>query len=262
MVQVTLRFYEELSDFLPTEKKKQDFSVAFPLARSVKDLIESLGVPHVEVDLILVNGKTKTFDYLVADGDRISVYPIFERLDITSATKLRPEPLRRSRFIIDVHLKTLAKRLRLLGFDSLYDQKFDDIELARISENQRRILLTRDRQLLMRKNVSRGLFIRNTKPALQLIEVAERLDLTAQLKPFTRCTECNGEIHPVSLDSVVDLLPRGVQSWCREFHRCGNCGKVYWKGSHYVTLTNYVESFLHGNAAKSVESARGVSAPG
>ena len=117
MYRVTIRFYEELNDFLEPSRRKSDIEIVFPERRSVKDLIESFGVPHVEVDLILVNGESVDFSRIVADGDRISVYPVFETLDIGPVTRLRPDPLREPRFVLDVHLRKLARRLRLLGFD-------------------------------------------------------------------------------------------------------------------------------------------------
>ncbi|HON80431.1 MAG TPA: Mut7-C RNAse domain-containing protein, partial [Spirochaetota bacterium] len=147
MYRVTIRFYEELNDFLPRQDRKRDIEVSFNGRRSIKDFIESMGVPHVEVDLILVHGISVDFNYLIQDGDRISVYPVFERLSIEGVTRLRPAPLRLTRFVLDVHLRKLARRLRLLGFDTDYDEHRDDPELAELSAKENRILLTRDRGL-------------------------------------------------------------------------------------------------------------------
>lgn len=250
MYTVTLRFYEELNDFLPEIMKKRDFEYSFRGRRSVKDLIESLGVPHVEVDLILVNGEPVGFDYILGDGDRASVYPVFERLCLEGVTRLRPAPLRDPRFVADVHLRKLARRLRLLGFDVDFREGCDDPELAAISFHEGRILLTRDRQLLMRRKVERGLIIRSTDSDEQVREVLGRLNLHARCAPFTRCVECNAVIHPLEyggteFETEMEAIPEGVRAWCREFYRCEGCRKIYWKGSHYHRLTAIVDSFLH-----------------
>ncbi|MBP7738436.1 MAG: Mut7-C ubiquitin/RNAse domain-containing protein [Spirochaetes bacterium] len=248
MYRVTIRFYEELNDFIPPVSRKKDIEFEFKGRRSVKDLIESFGVPHVEVDLILVNGESVTFSRIVEDGDRISVYPVFERLDIGNVTRLRPDPLRDPRFVLDVHLRKLARRLRLMGFDVDYHPDRDDDALAGIADRDGRILLSRDRQLMMRKIVSRGLYVRNTDPELQIVEVLERLDLRRLCRPFTRCIECNGLIGPLDPGpaGVMELIPPGVRSWCREYYRCGGCGKIYWKGSHFEKLMKRVEAINNG----------------
>lgn len=250
MFRVTIRFYEELNDFLPPVRRKRDVEFEFSGRRSVKDLIESLGVPHVEVDLILVNGESVGFGRIVADGDRISVYPVFESLDIRPVTRLRPDPLRDPRFVLDVHLRKLARHLRLLGFDVDWLPDRDDGELADIAEREGRILLSRDLQLMMRKKVSRGLYVRNTDPSKQVTEVLERLQLFGLCRPFTRCVECNGLMRPLDIAApgfdAASAIPPGVLAWCREYYRCGECGRIYWKGSHYDKLKKRVEGILNG----------------
>lgn len=241
MYTITIRYYEELNDFLPYDMRKMDIHFSFTGRRSIKDLIESMGVPHVEVDLILVNGISVDFTYIIADGDRISVYPVFESLDISGITKLRPSPLRDTKFVLDVHLGKLARTMRLLGFDTDYRNERDDDLLAEISCKENRILLTCDRQLLMRRNISRGLIVRSRKPEEQITEVIKRLQLAGLIAPFTRCIECNGVVSGVQNlyiepASVTASIPPGVLEWCKEFFRCNSCGKIYWKGSHYDKL--------------------------
>jgi len=243
---VTIRFYEELNDFLKKYPRKQDLTFRFGGRRSVKDLIESFGVPHVEVDLILVNGESVGFDYIVRDGDRISVYPVFERLDIRRTSLLRENPLRTTRFVLDVHLGKLARHLRLLGFDTDYERFRDDPELAALSAREHRVLLTRDRRLLMRQIVQWGLILRSDQPLTQVEEVLNRLDLWEDIRPFTRCLACNGEIRPVPADGSLsarmkDRIPPKVLAWCRDFYCCSACGRVYWQGSHYDNLMRRVE---------------------
>lgn len=246
MYNITIRYYEELNDFLPQDQRKKDISFSFAGRRSVKDLIESMGVPHVEVDMILVNGLSVDFAYIINDGDRISVYPVFESMDISGVTRLRPSPLRETKFVLDVHLRKLARRMRLLGFDVDYEEHRDDNLLAEISGRENRILLTCDRQLLMRKIVSRGIIIRSRNPEEQIIEVIKRLQLQSQISPFTRCIECNGLLADIitgstEFESLKNRIPTGVMEWCSEYYRCPSCGRIYWRGSHYDKLKERVE---------------------
>lgn len=246
MYTVRLRFYEELNYFLPDEHKKKEFQLSFDVPRSVKDLIESIGVPHVEVDLILVNGRSVPFEYTVMNGDRISIFPEFETLDIGGVTHLRPVPLRRPRFVLDVHLKSLAHKLRLLGLDTDYKTHREDSALAEISNREKRTLLTRDKQLLMRKVVTRGLYIRNTDPVKQVHELFDRMALIEFIDPFSRCLDCNGKIETIERsaenhDAIEAIVPAGVLAWCSQFYRCKLCKKIYWKGSHFSKMNDFVE---------------------
>ena len=200
--QINIRFYEELNDFLKANQRKIEFSYPLKQAGSIKDLIESIGVPHTEVDLIIVNGESVDFNYQVQNGDHISVYPVFESLDISPLKHCQPEPLRKPRFVLDVHLGKLAAYLRMLGFDTLYRNDYDDPELARISIDEHRILLSCDRQLLMRKHISHAYFVRNRKPQQQLLEILSRFELYNNLKPFTRCLHCNEKIHAVKKQAM------------------------------------------------------------
>ena len=239
---VQIRFYEELNDFLPPEQRKVSFEHSFKPPGSIKDLIEALGVPHTEIDLILVNGHSVDFNYPVQDGDRISVYPVFESLDITPPTRLRPAPLRITRFVLDTHLGRLAAYLRLFGFDTLYRNDYDDPTLADISATEHRILLTRDKRLLMRRQITHGHYVRATQPRKQLLEVLTRFDLHKTQRPFTRCMHCNGEIRPVAKDEIeTRLLPR-TKTWYKEFWQCSQCNKIYWKGSHYQRLQQLIRA--------------------
>ena len=242
---VSFRFYEELNDFLPPHRRKRDFTIPFRPQNSIKDMIESVGVPHTEVDLILVNGRSVDFAYLVQPGDRISVYPEFEALDIANVTRLRPQPLRRTRFVLDTHLGKLARYLRLLGFDTLYSNTCQDAELAGIaSSGAKRILLTRDHGVLKRKEVTHGYFVRNDKPDLQVREVLARFDLYRTVRPFTRCTQCNGLIQPIAKREILGRLPRGVAEGFDRFSACSSCQRVYWQGSHYDHMRRIIDDLL------------------
>lgn len=240
MRQALFRFYAELQDFLPCERRGTAFIHRFWGRPTVKDLIESLGVPHTEVDLILVNGVSVDFSHRVEDGDRVSVYPVFELLDITPQLRVRPEPLREPRFILDTHLGRLAKYLRLAGFDTLYDNRSDDATLAEIAARERRILLTRDRGLLKRGAVTRGYCVRADNPREQLVEVLRRFDLCGKLQPFRRCLCCNGILESVPKSAVQERLPAQVKENFDEFRLCRDCGRVYWKGSHYDHMAGFI----------------------
>ena len=240
--QAWFRFYEELNDFLPVSRRKRRFPYAVTRRASIKDTIEALGVPHTEVEVILVNGESVDFSYIVNDGDDISVYPMFESLDIRPLLKLRPQPLRQPRFVLDTHLGRLARYLRLLGFDCLYRNDFHDDELARISDEQQRTLLTRDRILLQRRIVTRGYFIRATRPLEQAVEVLRRFDLSGEIRPLGRCLRCNGPLEDVQKDKIEARLEPGTRRYYRQFRICPDCGQIYWQGSHFDKMTRLIHA--------------------
>jgi uncharacterized protein len=239
--QATFRFYAELNDFLPSARRMVDFVHPFEGRVSVKDMIESLGVPHTEVDLILANSRSVDFSYLVADGDRISVYPVFESLDISPVLQVRPQPLRQTRFVLDQHLGRLAAYLRLLGFDTLYRNDYGDAELAQVAGQEERILLTRDRGLLKRSQVTRGYCVRSLVAEEQAFEVIRRFELAGAIRPFARCVHCNGLLRPVAKEEVQDRLLPHTRERYDEFRACEGCGQVYWQGSHHRWLGPFVE---------------------
>ncbi len=239
--QCSLRFYEELNDFLPLERRKVRFGHEFQRRASIKDLIEALGVPHTEIELILVNDRSVDFSYRVRDGDRISVYPMFEALDIAPLVRVRPQPLRVSRFILDVHLGKLARYLRLLGFDTLYRNDYEDAELARLASEQHRILLTRDRDLLKRAVVTHGCYVRAIDPRRQVEEVLDRLDLYRAIRPVLRCPRCNGLLAGVPKQRVWERLPLHTRHCVEVFWECGECQQVYWEGSHMPRIRQFIQ---------------------
>jgi len=185
MPTVVLRFYAELNDFLPPEKQRGS-TYLFETEVSVGEVLKDLGVPHTQVDLILVNGRSVDFSYVVRDGDRVSFYPVFEALNIAPLVRLRRHPLRQVRFVLDTHLGELARYLRLLGFDSLYRSDYAEEELVRISVAERRILLTRNADLLRHKELTHAYWVQATDPKRQLCEVIERFDLSVGVTPLTR----------------------------------------------------------------------------
>lgn len=244
MATAIIRFYEELNDFLPTDEKKRQFSARFHAGDTVKALIESLGVPHTEVDLILLNGRSVSFEHKLRPGDRISVYPVFESMEIGAVTKVRPSPLRRTRFVLDVHLGRLAKLLRMLGFDTLYSNSYDDSGLSRISRDQRRIILTRDRELLKRSMITHGYCLRSDQPMEQLLEVLKRFDLSEKVKPFSRCLRCNSVLQAIDADQAAPAVPEYVARTYHHYKCCPECGRIYWQGSHWEHMKRVLETSL------------------
>jgi len=235
-----VRFYAELNDHLPPEWRYRTLRKSFLVPGSVKDTIESFGVPHTEVELIVVNGVSVDFSYQVHDGDRVAVYPVFESLDVRGELRVRPAVLRDLKFVLDVHLGRLAGYLRMLGFDAWYDNRFEDVELARISSEQERVLLTRDRGLLKYAAVTRGYWLRETDSRRQLAEVLARFDLAASARPFTRCMACNGALQEVSKEEVRHLLPARAAHAHERFRQCPQCRRVYWAGSHYRRMRQWI----------------------
>jgi uncharacterized protein len=240
----TFRFYGPLNDFLLKQQRQK--SVDWPVGPSanVKDVIESLGVPHPEIGLLLVNGQSVDFTYRLQQDDWCSVYPHFYHLDLSTLALLPSVPPQPFQFVLDTHLGKLASYLRLLGFDTLYRNTFTDEELALLSNQENRILLTRDRGLLMRRMVQYGHFVRSTDPVRQLQELLERYPLAEHIAPFSRCLVCNGPLIPVEKEAVVDQLPPHVQAHQRSFLQCTHCGKAFWEGTHYQRMHAFVQTIL------------------
>lgn len=238
------RFYEELNDFLPEKRRKVYFNYEFKGNPSIKDAIESLGVPHVEIDLILVNGKSVNFSYRLKEGDYVSVYPVFESLDISSLVKLRTKPLREIKFIPDVHLGKLAKYLRLCGLDALFNNSYSDPEIVDLAVNEKRIIITRDREMLKNKLVTHGYWIRSQDPVEQLKEVITRFDLINKISVFTRCMRCNTILEDVEKEDIEKRLKPRTRKFFTTFKHCPGCNRIYWNGSHYESMKRFVEEII------------------
>ena len=253
MVTATFRFYEELNDFLAPDRRKQAFSVPCAQAATTKHMIEALGVPHTEVELILVNGESADFSRLLQDGDRVAVYPRFEAMDVTPLLRVRDYPLRETRFVADAHLGGLAHMLRMLGFDTLYDNHFDDDAIVAIAEQDDRIVLTRDREMLKRRAVTHGCYVHALKSEAQLREIVERLDLARSARPFTLCLHCNAPLRTVDKASVLDRLPPKVREHYERFSTCDACGRVYWEGSHWRNMRRLLDGLLPSQLASGTD---------
>ena len=237
-----LRFYEELNDFLDPGKKKKTFLYRFSEKPTIKHVIENLGVPHTEVELILANGVSVGFDYHLKNGDQISAYPVFETLDVSPIIRLREKPLRNIKFILDVHLGKLSKILRMLGFDTLYENDYENTTIINISKTEKRVILTRGRSILKNKSVTHAYCLRSEQPSKQAIEVLQRFELFRQINPFHRCIICNGIIESTDKESALTVIPPKTAKYYHEFYKCSDCGKIYWKGSHYSNMKKRIES--------------------
>ena len=241
---IALRLYAELNDHLPPERRQRDLELALTGGETVEEVVAALGVPAGEVDLVLVDGRSVGLAHRLRGGERVSLFPVFEAFDITPVPGVRARPLRRTRFVLDAHLGRLAAYLRLLGFDTLYRNDFDDPELVEVSRRERRVLLSRDRALLARRAVTHAYRVRETAPRQQLAEVVERLDLVRSAAPFTRCLVCNGRLRPVAPEAVRDRLPPRVRRDQRQLWLCPGCDRVLWRGSHYRRMRRWVEELL------------------
>lgn len=235
----------ELRFLLKRELRTGIFDYAFTGPQSAKHLVESLGIPHTEISFIRVNGEIRSLDHPVQDGDSIQVFS-------KSANKVHfdrnpGEP----RFVLDGHLGRLAAYLRMLGLDCLYRNNYTDPELVQISVNEGRILLTRDRRLLMHKTIQHGCLLRSLDPGVQLTEIIQRFGLKHWIKPFQRCLLCNHELQPVDKEDVLDRLQPLTIRYFDEFHLCPGCNQVYWKGSHYEKMLKLV--FMAGSFADEME---------
>ncbi len=243
MHSATFRFYEELNDFLPDDLKKRDIQYAFERSPAIKDPIEAMGVPHTEVELIIVNGNSVGFGYRLKDSDRVAVYPVFESMDIAPLVRVREKPLRKLCFICDVHLGKLARIMRIAGLDTLYRNDYTDAQIVDIAEKNKRIVLTRDRRLLHHRVIEHGYWIRSQDTDEQMREVLKRFDLSVDISKLTRCPACNGLLVPVAKEDILDQLEPLTIRYYDIFYRCEKCEQIYWKGSHFEHLRQRIQEW-------------------
>src|SRR6476660_6582761 len=230
MSKSSFRFHESLNDFLLPSKRNSWIVYVFNDAPAIKHAIESIGIPHPEVDLIIVNGAPVDFRYQLLDKDEVEVYPVFSASGFSETWSLINSHFFYEKFILDVHLGKLARILRLFGFDTYYKNDYDDRAIVQIAEAENRIVLTRDVNLLKHKSVTIGYWLRSQFAEEQLREVIRRFKLKAKFKPFERCVECNGKIIKVEKNAVLDrLLPKTILYY-NDFFQCTCCKRIYWRG--------------------------------
>jgi uncharacterized protein len=242
MSQAIFRFYGDLDCFLASEQKKG--AIVYDLGQepdakvAVKHAVESLGVPHTEVDQIRANGRVVGFDYGLTDDDVVDVYTWMPKPD---RVNLRPPLPRPVRFVLDTHLGRLAVYLRLLGFDALYRNDYSDAILAELSHQEKRVLLTRDRGLLKRRIVEFGCCVRESDPKQQLISLLYRYRLATEIEPWRRCLRCNELLEPVAKAEILEQLEPKTERYFNDFRRCGGCRQIYWPGSHYDRMQEFID---------------------
>jgi len=229
MAKGTFRFYEELNDFLPEHRQKIDFEAKFKGRKSIKDIIEECGIPPTQVDLVLINGKSVDFNTIFQDGDRVSVYPVFESLNIQNVTQLRRLPLRRIQFIADIHLKDIVKPMRLLGFDIDFNGSYTTQDIIGKSIRERRIILTKRKELLKSKSITHGMLIRPGTAVEQVKHIIDDLDINDRIKPFSRCLRCNNPLGNRQTKQIMDRLLPGTKSIFEKYLLCISCGKQDWR---------------------------------
>ncbi|MEI6068076.1 MAG: Mut7-C RNAse domain-containing protein [Methylococcaceae bacterium] len=238
------RFYAELNDFLSPLQRKRTNLYRFSGHPGIKDPIEVFGVPHTEVELIIIKGEAVGFDYQLQADDRVAVYPAFISLDTTPLLKLREKIVPIPRFVLDVNLGKLAKLMRLLGFDCLYRNDFQEKEVVNIAVTEHRIMLTRDLRLLYAKQINYGYWVRAVNVESQIIEVLNRYDLRNSINAFVRCLVCNGELAPVAKADILDRLEPKTRLYYEVFHYCVDCRRIYWEGSHTKDMRRRLAGYL------------------
>jgi len=245
---VRLTFHGGLPFFL--NRKSADVERCLTERTSVKDIIEACGVPHTEVDLILVNDQPVDFNRVLESESSIEVFPI-EPETVTNFPENRLQVLKIAKFVADGHLGKLVRDLRLLGIDVSYDRQADDPALVRVASEQERALLTRDRRLLMHAEVRHGYYLRSQIPLEQTVEVLQRFNLAPDLAPFTRCLLCNALLEPAEKAKIIGQLEPLTRIYYDQFRRCPQCGQVYWSGSHFEKLQARIETIRSLMASKS-----------
>lgn len=236
---VRLRFHGDLNVFLGSKAGDAVVERWLTEKTSIKDIIESCGVPHPEVDLIRVDENAVGFDYTLINEARVEVFPV-ENPGTRYAEK-RLQTVGIMRFVADGHLGGLTRNLRLLGFDVAYRQNADDLELLEVMSRENRALLTRDRRLLMHGIVQHGYWPRSQNADEQTIEVVHRFDLLELIAPFTRCLRCNAPLEEASKADIIDKLEPLTKIHYDQFRRCPDCKQIYWAGSHFPKLQKRID---------------------
>jgi len=235
------RFHEGIKELLRPGNREGKFFCPVSRRASVKDVIESLGVPHTEAGRITAEGREVDFSYLPRAGDELDVHGVTPPLDVTSPCALRPTPLQKISFVVDVNVGKLARLLRLLGLDAAYDHLWRDTKIADVAASQGRIALSRDRSLLKRKKVEFGRLVRAGHPKDQLLEVLDFFGIRGPFKTFSRCLHCNLALAPVDKAEILHRLEPLTKKYFNVFHICPGCRRVYWPGSHHEKMIEWLE---------------------
>lgn len=251
MQDIELTFLGELNDFLGSDKDETTHRFALRRRTSVKDLIEALGPPHPEVGRIETGGVCVGFGYIPVAGDRLRVAPLARPVDLQNGDRLHTLPLPEARFVVDVNVGRLARKLRLLGFDAAYHHSWEDGSIAEMADREGRIVLTKDIALLKRRVIVWGRYLRAEDPTQQLLEVLSVFGLEGPFATLTRCLDCNAELEAVDKERIIHLLEPKTKKYYHDFSRCPVCGKIYWAGSHQERIMQWLcENGLDRNDSK------------
>jgi uncharacterized protein len=239
-IEVIIRFYEELNRLLSPYLQKKDFTFQIESKTSIQQLLDKLNIPLSIIDLILVNGVSAGLKCQLNDGDRISIYPVFETFNIAPLSLLHVKPLRRLRFICDDHLGKLAKYMRALGFDVLYNNNFQNHQVIDTSIEQKRIILTKDKLLIKNHRITRAYLVKESDSRKQLSEIVLYFDLFGCIDPLSRCLRCNNCVQPATKESIKNYVPASILNMHDCFKQCDSCKRIYWMGSHYDSMMNWI----------------------
>lgn len=236
-----LYFHHDLQELLKKNKAGQRVKYALTRRASLKDIIESLGIPHTEVAQIFLKIQELDFCFIPVGGEEIDVFAFSDERSAFSSTLLRPQPTRPLKFMVDVNVQKIARNLRLIGIDTTMVPDLRLVEIGEVAAIQHRILITRNRELLKCNSVIHGNLVRSENHGIQLQELVKRYGLRSQIKAFTRCITCNGDLKSIPKNAIYDKLEPLTQKYFNTFKLCNDCGKIYWQGSHHKKLRQFVE---------------------
>lgn len=239
------RVYGPLNDFLPALLRQRVFALAYKTPIKIEEVLESIGIPRSEVALILVNSEPENHEYKIQENDYLSIYPVFESFDISAIAVNGQINIENPRFILDSHLGKLAKYLRMLGFDTLYENNYDDKYIIETGHSEKRIILTRDKLLLQSKDVLDGYYVRAVEKHEQLREVVRKFSLVNKFKSFTRCMTCNSELIPKGKNEIGHRVEQEILKVFNDYFYCSTCNKVFWKGSHFERMEKLILSLIN-----------------
>ena len=237
-----IQFDKPLDYFLAENKNGQKFKYTLNRKASIKDIIESFGIPHTEVGHILFNNKEINFSFIPPSSGLLKVQSIEQPFNVLSPTFLRPCPLKQVKFLADVNVIKLGRLLIIMGFDVCYSSSFSDHDIADIAEIEDRIVLTRDTKLLKRKKIIFAKLIKTEYPYEQLVETIQFFDLEKQISFFSRCTKCNRKLVEVAKEKIIHLLEPKTKKFFDTFFQCPLCNNIFWKGSHFDNIKTRISS--------------------
>jgi uncharacterized protein len=236
-----LRFFGEVNDFFGPDNREARITCPVDRRASIKDVVEALGVPHTEVGRIVVDGQEVDFHHLLRSGETVLILAHEVPVRVDRPTTLRPRPYPGHRFIVDVNVGRLAGYLRLLGFDTAYEHGWRDETISARAHSEKRVVLTRDRDLLKRSIVEHGRLIRAERPKEQLAEVLRIYGLEEPYALFSRCLRCNGALQPVPKEKILQRLEPKTRRYFQRFHICPQCERIYWRGSHHQRMVEELQ---------------------